>query len=282
MQWLWNPEVNSWIGDSLNPIEVASDGEEAEEGAAPLSEPEVIEVLDSKEPVNVTHLQATVEEVEDKDSFIPCRTLDPDVEYILEEDGYDDLPEETFYSSSDPDDDPAESHPCRLVKKILKKDVVDGCIKKLNNILHPQRSKGRGFKKLPEMNGVLKLRLELMLWFLRLYAGQNYTNWTLAADLIATSAGKGPWLSRMLRVWTIDFAEDEENLPEARYGWANVSILEDKDIVQELHLHLQGIGKYVAAKHIVQFLDLLEVRAWFQLKKGIKECQAQRWMKRMW
>ncbi|THU93162.1 hypothetical protein K435DRAFT_598479, partial [Dendrothele bispora CBS 962.96] len=93
--------------------------------------------------------------------------------------------------------------------------------------------------------------------------------------------GKGPWMSKMLRVWVMDFVESEKNLPTAKYGKSNASMLEDEDLAQELHLHLQGIGKYVASRHVVQFVNSPEVRARLRLKKGITDCTARRWMNRM-
>ncbi|THU81624.1 hypothetical protein K435DRAFT_693137, partial [Dendrothele bispora CBS 962.96] len=109
----------------------------------------------------------------------------------------------------------------------------------------------------------------------------SHPKWVLCADLIASSAGKGPWMSRMLRVWVMDFSESEKNLPTAKYGKSNTSMLEDEDLAQELHLHLQGVGKYVAAKHVAQFVNSPEVRSRLRLKKGITERTARRWMNRM-
>jgi hypothetical protein len=61
----------------------------------------------------------------------------------------------------------------------------------------------------------------------------------------------------------------------------NGSVLEDEDLAQELHLHLQSIGKYVAAQDIVNYMGSDEMKARLNLKKGISLRSAQRWMKRM-
>jgi hypothetical protein len=58
-------------------------------------------------------------------------------------------------------------------------------------------------------------------------------------------------------------------------------VLEDEDLAQELHLHLQGIGKYVAAQDIVDYMATDEMKACVKLKNGISLRTAQRWMKRM-
>ncbi|THU99433.1 hypothetical protein K435DRAFT_659005 [Dendrothele bispora CBS 962.96] len=82
----------------------------------------------------------------------------------------------------------------------------------------------------------------------------------------------------MLRVWVMDFSKSEKNLPTAKYGKSNTSMLEDEDLAQELHLHLQGIGKSVAAKHVAQFVNSPEVHSRLRLKKGITERTGRRWM----
>ncbi|THU96958.1 hypothetical protein K435DRAFT_858028 [Dendrothele bispora CBS 962.96] len=69
----------------------------------------------------------------------------------------------------------------------------------------------------------------------------------------------------MLWKWTIDFCKDPANLPTAKYGKSNVSILEDEDLAADIHLHLQT----------------LEFQARLKVKKKISLRTAQRWMKRM-
>ncbi|KAF7350762.1 hypothetical protein MSAN_01637300 [Mycena sanguinolenta] len=158
---------------------------------------------------------------------------------------------------------------------------VEQAIVKLNAILHPSRGPNtKGYKNV-EMNMVLHARLELMISFLRLYASGGCTEWAKSADIIAKSAGKGSWLSRRIREWAVDFIRDEENLPTAEYGKMNASILEDEDLAQELHLHLQGLGKYVAAQDIVDYMGTDEMKARLKLKNGISLRTAQRWMQRM-
>src|SRR6267154_6209368 len=62
------------------------------------------------------------------------------------------------------------------------------------------------------------------------------------------------------------------------YGTWSSSILEDEDFAQELLLHLQGIGKYVKAMDIVEYLDRAEVKSRLKLTKTISLSTAQRWM----
>ena len=61
----------------------------------------------------------------------------------------------------------------------------------------------------------------------------------------------------------------------------NSSHLEDPDIANEIHEHLQSIGKYVHAQDIVNYLDKEDVRTQFGMKKTISLATAKRWMHRM-
>lgn len=159
-------------------------------------------------------------------------------------------------------------------------DTVDSCIKDLDTLLHPKRKAGRGHKD-HGLDGVLSSRLELMLMFLRLYAENGYAKWSACALQISRCAGRGSWLARRLRQWCQEFARDRTKLPTHRYGKWNSSVLEDEDLAQEIHLHLQGLGPYVSAKDIVKHLSSPEMKERLNLKKAISERTARRWMHRM-
>jgi len=98
---------------------------------------------------------------------------------------------------------------------------------------------------------------------------------------MAHAAKRGPWLARCLQEWTHTYISDHENLPLNTYGRWNVSLLKDEDLAQEIHLHLQGIGKYVKAMAIVHYLDTPEMKACLSLKKTISLKTAQCWMQIM-
>ena len=53
------------------------------------------------------------------------------------------------------------------------------------------------------------------------------------------------------------------------------------EIAQELHTHLQGIGKFVKAMDIVDFMDTPEMWLRSGLKKQIDISTAQRWMRKL-
>lgn len=74
---------------------------------------------------------------------------------------------------------------------------INPAIKALKDILHPLRKTGAGYK-VPEINHVVRARLELMVAFLRLYKAAGYTGWERHLETMAMSAGKGTWLARMI------------------------------------------------------------------------------------
>lgn len=55
------------------------------------------------------------------------------------------------------------------------------------------------------------------------------------------------------------------------YGKFNSSVLEGEDIVADIHLHLQAMGKWVSAKDIVCYRATLEFQARLKVKKVISE-----------
>ncbi|KAF9048075.1 hypothetical protein BDZ89DRAFT_941483 [Hymenopellis radicata] len=120
-----------------------------------------------------------------------------------------------------------------------------------------------------------------MIQFLRLYKASGYTGWTLHADTVARAGGKGQWLSRKLREWSIAFCTDKKNLPTAMYGRYNSSVLTDEDVAGDIHLHLQSLGKFVSAKDIARFIATPEFQARLRIKRNITVRTAQRWMKKM-
>jgi hypothetical protein len=133
-------------------------------------------------------------------------------------------------------------------------EIIDDAIKKLCAILNPsQGPNSKGYKH-ADLNLVLCGRLELMLAFLQLYAGEGYKEWGKKADIITKSAGKGAWISRQLRQWTIAFMKDSANLPNAEYGKFTESILDDEDLAQEIHMHLQSLGPYICAQDVVNYM----------------------------
>ncbi|PBK91168.1 hypothetical protein ARMGADRAFT_857619, partial [Armillaria gallica] len=58
-------------------------------------------------------------------------------------------------------------------------------------------------------------------------------------------------------------------------------ILEDEDLADEIHMHLQGLGKYIKAQDIINYLAQPSIQARLRTKKTISLRTAQNWMHRM-
>lgn len=131
-------------------------------------------------------------------------------------------------------------------------DAAKVALANLSDIICPHRS-GDGYKN-PHFDLLLRRRLERMQMFLRIYTNPETGTshgWTVDSLQTSKNFGGGPTQARRLREWTQAFILDHEDLPMNIYGTWNESILEDKDLAQELSVHLQGIGKNVVAMDIV-------------------------------
>jgi hypothetical protein len=56
-----------------------------------------------------------------------------------------------------------------------------------------------------------------------------------------------------------------------QYGRFNTSILNDKDLAQQIHLHLTGIAKEVWAKNVVDVMSTPEMKRYLGTKTGISK-----------
>ncbi|KAG1722117.1 hypothetical protein EDB19DRAFT_1645998 [Suillus lakei] len=109
-----------------------------------------------------------------------------------------------------------------------------------------------------------------------------YGKWTMASLLTAKALERKPAHSQVLRERVHAFIADHEDLPFNIYGTWNESLLDKgEDLTQEIHIHLQGIGKYVKAMDLVDFLNTPEMRKQSGLTKRIHLATAQRWMKKL-
>jgi hypothetical protein len=58
-------------------------------------------------------------------------------------------------------------------------------------------------------------------------------------------------------------------------------LIDDEDFAQEIHLHLQSVGKFCKVEDIVHYLACQEVLSKLKRQKTISLAMAQRWMKKM-
>ena len=116
-----------------------------------------------------------------------------------------------------------------------------------------------------------------MEYFLQAYIDSGA--WTTAANKTAMFIGRGIYISRKLREWSMAFILDRESLSLSKYGvsWTR-SRINDEDLKSEIVTHLQSLGKYVMATAIIDYLAQPDVMQQHGLRKNISLATAKRWM----
>jgi hypothetical protein len=158
--------------------------------------------------------------------------------------------------------------------------------KDITNILKPPRGKGYGSKD-SGLDCVTRTRLEGIRMLLATYTrletdNPGYRgNWTEASNSTVTMRCESQYIAKKLRVWAHAFIQDRNEIPENQYGQGNKSAIDDDDLAQDIHVHLQGIGKYVKAEDIVQYCAQPEMLARLKRTKTISLATARRWLEKM-
>jgi hypothetical protein len=145
-------------------------------------------------------------------------------------------------------------------------------------ILKPPRKNGLGYDH-HNLDELTFSHLQAMKQFLWKYIDERQTSGWLKVSLeVAQDHERGPHHARWLREWTCAFLADRNDLSINVYGSWNVWMLDDEDLAQAIHLHLQSLGPYVRAQDVIDFVKLLDTMTKFKLKKSISLATAQRWI----
>lgn len=95
-------------------------------------------------------------------------------------------------------------------------------------------------------------------------------------------SSKDSYLAWYLYIWTWAFIDDHHNLPYSSMGIWNTCLLDQKpELKAELNAYLLGIGKYIRALDIIEFMDDIEVQLQHGLTKRILLSTAQVWMHKL-
>ena len=139
----------------------------------------------------------------------------------------------------------------------------------LKNILWPSQ-RGAGYKD-PKLDLFFRGQLDGMKQFLWAYVNLNsktYRCWQAASLQTADALEKGLSHAWKLRKWGHAFLADRSDLLVNPYAEWNESVLEkDETLAHDIHVHLQGIGKYVKAMDLVDFMDTPKMQEHTHLKK---------------
>jgi len=102
-------------------------------------------------------------------------------------------------------------------------------------------------------------------------------HWTALSLHTADCLQRGPLHAWSIQVWVQAFITDQEDLLVNPMGCWNESVIDkDPTIAHEIHAHLQGIGKFVKAMDLVNFMDTPEMWEKSGLKMRIDILTAQR------
>lgn len=130
----------------------------------------------------------------------------------------------------------------RFVPTVAEAEAVFEDIKK---ILKPPRKKGPGSVH-HGLDEFTHSHIEAMRKFLWKYmAGNSTACWVTASLETACDHKRGPHHACMLQEWMHAFIANRENLPKNIYGTWNVSMLDNEDLAQAIHLHLQSLGPWI-------------------------------------
>lgn len=154
-------------------------------------------------------------------------------------------------------------------------------------LLHPPRTKGRGYKYPRHLPRYEQLCISGISILLRMYldprseaVGASDASWTASSLRAAVAQGRGESWAKRLRRYTRRYITSRE-LPKDTFSHNKFSLLNNESFVQDLHVYLQGIGKYISSTDVVHYVDQDDVKEKFEYDGVISLATAQRWMHRL-
>jgi hypothetical protein len=124
--------------------------------------------------------------------------------------------------------------------------------------------------------------IEAMRKFLWKYISGNSTaRWGSASLETTHDHERGAYHVHLLQEWTHAYIANRNDLLKNTYGTWKTSMLDDEDLAQTIHLHLQSLGPWIRAQDVVDFVNKPETQVQFRLKKSISLSMATWWMKHL-
>ena len=158
-------------------------------------------------------------------------------------------------------------------------DVL-AAIKDLNEILHPKRDTGRGYKD-PEIDLWRHARVEGMLSMFHMFTIREsctYNQWGASACQAAIGMGRGKHCARRLCELNRGFLADQSVLPVNPYGDWNESLLVNEDLVNEISIYLLSLGNDITANKLMDFLHRMDVKEKYGIERDISHKTACRYL----
>jgi hypothetical protein len=156
-----------------------------------------------------------------------------------------------------------------LARMVIDKAAAASALADLKLHMKPKRNvKGDRYAD-PGFDSLTRIRLENMKSLLWVFVDPlNGKSWIDASLHVAHTVGRGQHFARKLREWTRSYISDRTSLPVNIYGTWSESLLDHEDLQQELIMHLQSIGKYVTADHLMQYMARADVKKRWEDKTG--------------
>jgi hypothetical protein len=151
----------------------------------------------------------------------------------------------------------------------------------LRAIIDLPRKTGAGHKD-PKLDPFVRTWIEGMQTMLNFYTNPwltTYGKWGASACQAAISLDRGQYCARQLARLSKQFILDGAVLPVNPNGNWNETMLVDEDLVSNINLYLQELGKEISAKRIVQFLACPDIKEKHGITKNISEQTACRYLK---
>ncbi|RDB25331.1 hypothetical protein Hypma_007565 [Hypsizygus marmoreus] len=162
--------------------------------------------------------------------------------------------------------------PTQLMASLALKDLQD--------LLQIPRKTGRGYRD-PGLDVFVRMRMEGMRTMLNFFTNPRsatYNQWGASSCQASISLGKGRYCARQLRKLTRQFIDDRTVLPVNPFGDWNQSMLVDEDLVNDINLYLQELGKEISAQKLVDYLARDDVRAKHGITRSISERTARHYL----
>jgi hypothetical protein len=255
----------------------------------------------------LVHHSISIEEIEDADvlnivhenwdgesTFWMCNDMDCHCDNLKPEDCDEDSggweSEDEDYAIIDVEDEMVEEVAFNLQRRAYifapTPEEAAAAFADIKNIIKPPRNKGYGYKN-SGLDRVTRTHLEGVQMFLGAYVcletdrPGHQGNWTEASHTTAVMHCETVYHAKKLHEWAQSFINDRKEIPENNYGKGSRSAIDDdEDFAQEIHLHLQGIGKYIKAENIVQYCAQAEVLMRLKRTKTISLSTARRWLQK--
>jgi hypothetical protein len=136
-----------------------------------------------------------------------------------------------------------------------------------------------------DLDVAVRTRIAAMIGLLEIYTDKNLGySWREASELVAKTQRRGTHHARCIREWVLDFL-NQGDLPLHQLNWKRSTILDDKDIAEDIKARMMEKGGFLKAEDVVEIVASPEIQVIFA-RKGITKATistktALRWLEKL-